>query len=107
MTGNIETSQANAVSVGMSRDEVKEILGEPAAVFMPEDVRIPSQVYESIGSVFRFNDSDLDEVWAYGHELRVRLKFLYGFRSGRLAQAWRETVTADRAAELDSLGEDA
>lgn len=102
MKGTIETTQANSVRNGMLREEVRELLGEPAEVLTPESTVTPSRAFEAAGSMFRFNDSELEEIWAYGHKVRVRTRFLFGFRSGRVVQAWLETLTPERAAELEA-----
>lgn len=103
MKGTIETIQANSVREGMLQEELRDLLGEPAEVLSPESTVKPSQAFEAAGSMFRFNDSNLEEIWAYGHKVRVRTRFLFGFRSGRVVQAWQETFTPERAAELAAL----
>lgn len=103
MKGTIETIQANSVRKGMLQEELRSLLGEPAEVLTPEITVTPSQAFEAAGSMFRFNDSKLEEIWAYGHKVRVRTRFLFGFRSGRVVETWRETLTPERAAELATL----
>jgi hypothetical protein len=103
MKGTIETIQANSVCKGMLQEQVRALLGEPAEVLTPESTLTPSQAFEAAGSMFRFNDSQLDEIWAYRHKVRVRTRFFYGFRSGRVVEAWLETLTPERAAELAAL----
>lgn len=98
--GFIKTSQSNTVRSGMSREEVRELLGEPAEVYSSNEITTPSEAFESIGSMFRAGDENLEEVWAYKNKVRVRLTYLYGFRGGKLVVSWHETISQARAEEL-------
>ena len=91
MPNTIETRQANEVRIGMDAEQVRDLLGEPAQVLQPNDTALPSDAFAELGSMFRFGDQGLEEVWAYRHSVRIRLKFLFGFRDGKLAQAWHHT----------------
>lgn len=89
----IETRQANAARIGMDKEQIRTLLGEPAQILSPHDVGLPSDAFAELGSMFRFDDQGLEEVWVYGHAVRVRLKFVFGFRDGKLALAWNHTST--------------
>ena len=85
---------------GASQEQVRRLLGEPAEIKRPDEVTPPSDVFAGVGSMFRFNDANLEEIWVYRHKVRTRLRYYFGFRNGRVALAWQETVTEARAREL-------
>ncbi len=79
---------------GTTAEAVRELLGIPTAVRLPDAHATPADVFRSIGSSFQLPGDDLDQIWAYVDPLRPRITHLIGFRAGRVATSWRETAVA-------------
>src|SRR5262245_10099000 len=94
--GYVPIERISAATDGMTMDEVREILGEPAMIVPPSEVVGPSDTLGSIGSTFSFaSDRDMDEVWIYRHRergkmlLKHRITSYLGFREKILRAGWR------------------
>ena len=100
--GVIPLEWARDLKEGMSAQAVRECVGPPVVVLRPDEIKTPSQVFEEIGSTFRFAaDQDLEEIWEYVHDRRGRMTLVkrvttrVGFRNGVVAALWRVVSPSD------------
>ncbi len=102
MAGGLATTeQINALSMGLTMTEVHTRLGDPREVRDPAGLREQSEQISKWTALMP-PAPELDALWCYGHPVRKRLTFLLGFRAGILQIIWRETITSDRATELET-----
>ena len=97
--GEARTEQINALKPGMSHRKVLKKLGPPRAV-LPAG---PNERTEDLDAGLAFDDHVIDEVWEYGHPVRTRLTFRLCFRKAKLLVVLRESITEERAAQVERL----
>ena len=94
--GFVPLEWMDRIEDGMTAAQVVGLLGEPNEKMLPHEVKTPSQVFESLGSIFRpTNDDGVTQVWIYQNDTYPPVKGAYdelyclGFAGDVLQSQWR------------------
>lgn len=74
-----------------------DLLGAPDRTDSAGNIITPSQFFEQIGSIFRFEDADAETVLTYVDPYRSRIRYKFGLVGEQVSSYWKETV--DKANE--------
>src|SRR4051812_48688905 len=97
-SNRVPVDNVRLVEKGQPQAKVIELLGQPAWVMKPGQVKGPTETFQDLGfTVFDFEaDRDIDAVWVYAHDRRGKFKlkwslFTYiSFRAGIVVGGWKE-----------------